>query len=124
MAQSVNDYYFTAGRKLFTLISTYLNMLLDMYVNMKNIIPISDLQRQAAQVLIDVNASSEPIIITQRGRASAVLLSAKRYAEIEKDLEAFDDLELEVLIEEGLRDRADGNTLTSEEVKKRLNYPG
>ena len=124
MAQSVNDYYFTAGRKLFTLISTYLNMLLDMYVNMKNIIPISDLQRQAAQVLIDVNASSEPIIITQRGRAAAVLLSAKRYAEIEKDLEAFDDLELEVLIEEGLRDRADGNTLTSEEVKKRLNYPG
>ena len=91
---------------------------------MKNIIPITDLQRQAAQVLIDVNASSEPIIITQRGRPAAVLLSAKRYAEIEEDLAAFDDLEIERLIAEGEKDIANGNTLSQEEVKRRLNYPG
>jgi prevent-host-death family protein len=91
---------------------------------MKHIIPVTDLQRQAAKVLSDVNASSEPIIITQRGRASAVLLSAKRYAEIEKDLEAFDDLELERLIAAGERDIANGNTLSHEEVKRRLGFPG
>ena len=91
---------------------------------MKTIIPISDLQRQAAQVLINVNASSEPIVITQRGRAAAVIVSARRYAEIEEDLAALDDLELDSLIEEGLRDRVAGNTLTSDEVKKRLNFPG
>jgi len=95
-----------------------------MYLLMKNIIPVSDLQRQAAKVLSDVNESDEPVIITQRGRASAVMLSAKRYAEIEEDLQAFDDLELEFLIAQGLRDKAEGNTLTMEEVKKRLNYPG
>ena len=91
---------------------------------MKNIIPITDLQRQAAQVLSDVNASSEPIIITQRGRPAAVLLSAKRYAEIEEELAAFDDLELEYLIEEGLRAKANGDLISHEEVKRRLNYPG
>ncbi len=91
---------------------------------MRNIIPVTDLQRQAAQVLIDVNASSEPIIITQRGKPSAVLISAKRYAEIEEDLAAFDDLELERLIAEGEKNIAEGNTLSHEEVKRRLNYPG
>lgn len=91
---------------------------------MKTIIPVTDLQRQAAQILSDVNESSEPIIITQRGRAAAVILSAKRYAEIEEDLSAFDDAELDRLIAEGERDIADGNTLTHDEVKRRLNFPG
>ncbi len=90
---------------------------------MKNIIPVSDLQRQAAQILLDVNKSSEPIIITQRGRASAVLISVKRYEEIEKDLEAFDDLELEYLIKLGEEAKARGDVLSHEEVRKRLNFP-
>lgn len=90
---------------------------------MKTIIPITDLQRQAAKILSDVNKSSEPIIITQRGRPAAVLLSAKRYAEIEEDLAEFDDLELEHLIEQGLRAKAAGNTISLDEAKKRLNYP-
>lgn len=95
-----------------------------MYLHMKNIIPVSDLQRQAAQVLIDVNASSEPIIITQRGRASAVLISAKRYAEIEKDLEEFDELELEYLIAIGEKAISEGDVITHEEVKRRISFPG
>ena len=91
---------------------------------MKNIIPVSDLQRQAAQVLSEVNKTSEPIIITQRGRPAAVILSAKRYAEIEEDLAEFDDLELEYLIAISEQAKARGDTLTHEEVKKRLNFPG
>lgn len=90
---------------------------------MKNIIPITDLQRQAAQIVSDVNESNEPIIITQRGRASAVILSAKRYAEIEEDLQAFDDLELEYLIALGEQAKANGDVLSHEEVRKRLNFP-
>ena len=90
---------------------------------MKTIIPITDLQRQAAKILSDVNKSSEPIIITQRGRPSAVLLSAKRYAEIEEDLAEFDDLELEHLIEQGIREKEAGNTISLDEAKKRLNFP-
>lgn len=91
---------------------------------MKNIIAVSDLQRQAAQVLAAVNKSSEPIIVTQRGRPAAVIISAKRYAQIEEDLAEFDDFELERLVEEGLRAKEAGDSLTLEEVKRRLNYPG
>lgn len=95
----------------------------DTYLTMKNIIPVSDLQRQAAQVLIAVNKSSEPIIITQRGRASAVIVSARRYAEIEDDLATLDDLELEEMVMTGLREKAAGKMISLEEAKKRLNYP-
>ncbi|MCC7308816.1 MAG: type II toxin-antitoxin system Phd/YefM family antitoxin [Acidobacteria bacterium] len=90
---------------------------------MKTIIPVTDLQRQAAKILGDVNKSSEPIIITQRGRPAAVLISAKRYAEIEEDLAEFDDLELEYLVEQGLKDKEAGNTLSLSEAKHRLKFP-
>ncbi len=90
---------------------------------MNNIIPVTDLMRQAAKILKDVNASREPVIITQRGRASAVIISAKRYAEIEEDLATLDDFELVEILEQSKRDRESGNTLTLDEVKKRLGYP-
>ena len=50
---------------------------------MKRIIPVTDLQRQAGQVLNSLSDSDEPVIVTQRGRASAVLISAERYTRIE-----------------------------------------
>lgn len=90
---------------------------------MKTIIPITDLQRQAAKILSEVKDSSEPIIITQRGRPAAVLLSAKRYAEIEDDLAEFDDLELEYLIALGEKAKKEGDVLSLEEVRNRLRFP-
>ena len=44
-----------------------------------NIIPISDLRQDAAGVIKRAAASSEPVFITQRGRASAVLVSTEEY---------------------------------------------
>jgi prevent-host-death family protein len=43
------------------------------------IIPISDLRQDTAGVIKRVTASLEPVVITQRGRASAVLVSAEAY---------------------------------------------
>ncbi len=43
------------------------------------IIPISDLRQDAAGIIKRVAASDEPVVITQRGRASAVLMSAEAY---------------------------------------------
>lgn len=91
---------------------------------MKNIIPVTDLQRQAAAILSKLNESGEPVVITQRGRASAVLVSAKRYAEIEEDLALLDEFELEHLVALGLQDKAVGNTISLDDAKKRLNYRG
>ena len=52
-----------------------------------NIIPISDLRQDAAGVIKRAAASDEPVFITQRGRASAVLVSSKSYERTQHELE-------------------------------------
>jgi prevent-host-death family protein len=43
------------------------------------IVPISELRQDAAGIIKRVIASNEPVIITQRGRAAAVLVSAEAF---------------------------------------------
>ena len=43
------------------------------------IIPITNLRQEAAEVLQSVQSSQEPIVVTQRGRAAAVLLGIDAY---------------------------------------------
>jgi len=43
------------------------------------LIPISDLRRDAAAALKQAKSSRQPLLITQRGRAAAVLLSLEAY---------------------------------------------
>jgi len=43
------------------------------------IIPISDLRQNASDVVKNVLSSREPVFITQRGRAAAVLVSMEVY---------------------------------------------
>ena len=52
------------------------------------LVPVSDLRQDAAAVLKRLQASREPLVITQRGRAAAVLLSIEAYErrEQERDL--------------------------------------
>jgi prevent-host-death family protein len=52
-----------------------------------DIIPISDLRQDAAKVLKRIKGSREPVVITQRGRAAAVLLSVEAYERSERDRE-------------------------------------
>ncbi len=53
-----------------------------------DIIPITDLRQDAAAVLERVRKRKLPLIITQRGRAAAVMLSVEAYeqAEYERDI--------------------------------------
>ncbi len=51
------------------------------------IIPITDLRQDAATVLRRVRDSREPVVITQRGRPAAVLMSAEAYERAEHDRE-------------------------------------
>ena len=91
---------------------------------MKHIIPITDLQRQAGQIISSLAESDEPIVVTQRGRASAVIISAERYGEIEEDLKRLDELELLEMVELSRQDITKNKVLSHEDVKKRLNFPG
>lgn len=52
-----------------------------------NIIPVSDLRQDAAKVLKRVKDSREPVVITQRGRAAAVILSVEAFEQSERDRE-------------------------------------
>lgn len=49
------------------------------------IVPISDLRQDAAGVLDRLRRSQEPVVITQRGRAAAVLLSVDAYEQSEEE---------------------------------------
>ena len=52
-----------------------------------NIIPVSDLRQDAAKVLKQVKNSKEPVVITQRGRAAAVMLSVEAFQQSERERE-------------------------------------
>jgi prevent-host-death family protein len=52
-----------------------------------NILPVSDLRQNAAKVLKKLRDNKEPIIITQRGRAAAVIISVEAYEKSEHDKE-------------------------------------
>lgn len=52
-----------------------------------NIIPVSDLRQDAAEIIKSVNQTNEPVFITQRGRASAVLVGLQSYELLQKKLE-------------------------------------
>lgn len=56
-------------------------------VKLINIIPVSDLRQDAAGVLKQLKESKEPFVITQRGRAAAVMLSVEAYERSERDRE-------------------------------------
>ena len=51
------------------------------------IVPVSDLKKDAAGVLKNVKDSKQPLFITQRGRATAVLMSMDAYERSEADRE-------------------------------------
>ena len=51
------------------------------------IIPISDLRQNASGVIKRVAASRDPLFITQRGRAAAVMVSMKEYEHTQHELE-------------------------------------
>lgn len=55
-------------------------------------IPVTDLRQDAAAVLKRVQSSPEPLVITQRGRAAAVLLSVDAYERVEHERKLLRDL--------------------------------
>lgn len=55
--------------------------------SMPDIIPVSDLRQNAAGVIKRATDTEEPVFITQRGRPAAVMLSTKRYARTQRELE-------------------------------------
>jgi prevent-host-death family protein len=51
------------------------------------IIPISDLRQNASDVVKGVSSSREPVFITQRGRATAVMVSMEVYQNSQHEMD-------------------------------------
>jgi len=55
--------------------------------NTPKIVPISDLRQNASNVVRGISSSREPVFITQRGRAAAVMVSMQVYEESQHELD-------------------------------------
>ena len=67
---------------------------------LSKIIPVSDLRKDAANLLKQLRNSKDPLIITQRGRATAVIIGVDAYEKSEHEKEllrllARGDMEIE-----------------------------
>ena len=51
------------------------------------IVPVSDLRQDAANLLGRIKKSGQPLVITQRGRAAAVMVSVDEYERVEQQRE-------------------------------------
>ncbi len=76
------------------------------------IVPISDLRQDAANVLERMKKSREPVVITQRGRAAAVMVSVEEYERSEHERE------LLRLLAKGDKEVAKGKGIGLEDVLK------
>ncbi|MFT5142569.1 MAG: prevent-host-death family protein [Rhodothermales bacterium] len=76
------------------------------------IIPISDLRKEAAGIVRRVSGSSDPIVITQRGKAAVVMVGAEAYRRSQEELEI-----LKILVQ-GDKEIAAGAGFSMEEVMK------
>jgi prevent-host-death family protein len=56
-------------------------------VKVPKIVPVTDLRQDAAGVLKRLKESRDPLVITQRGRAAAVLLSLDAYERSQQERE-------------------------------------
>jgi len=77
-----------------------------------HIVPVTDLRQDAAGILKTLQESGEPYVITQRGRAAAVLVSIEAY---ERNQE---ERELLRLLAVGEKEIAEGKGSSLESVLK------
>jgi prevent-host-death family protein len=71
---------------------------------MPDIIPVTDLRQDAAAALRRVRATQQPLVITQRGRAAAVMLSVEAYERAEHERQIRGDREIRAGKGHGLDD--------------------
>ena len=75
-----------------------------------DIMPVTDLRQDTAAALKRVRASRQPLFITQRGRAAAVMLSLESYEQAE------DERQILRLLAQGEKDITAGKGRTLDEV--------
>ena len=80
----------------------------------EDIHPVSDLRRKAHELVSQTRRSRRPVLITQRGRGAAVLVSVEAWEEQQ------DRRELLEAILRGERDFEEGRVVVEDEARARI----
>ncbi len=76
--------------------------------------PVSDFRANSAEVIRQVKQSGRPVVLTQRGRAAAVLVGVGPYQSLLREVEELRE------VRAGLADAMDGRVVSNEEARARL----
>ena len=81
-------------------------------------VTVTDLQRNAAKVIANLNDG--PVIVSQRGRPAAVIIDAETFEQIERTLEEIETKRVIEVVEAGLASYSAGRTSTHAQVARRF----
>jgi prevent-host-death family protein len=86
---------------------------------MQNIIPITDLQQKTKKYVDRVRATGVPLVITQRGRAAAILTSAEDFEGYLITLDEMSYPDWQEKLRRGLKQLEAGKGITLEDYLKK-----
>jgi prevent-host-death family protein len=80
----------------------------------RDILPLGELKTHAAQAVRQVKKTHRPLVITQNGRAAAVLIAPEEYDRLTEEAQ------FKEAVEEGLADLDAGRSVSDEEMGRIL----
>jgi antitoxin YefM len=83
-------------------------------------VPFTEARTRLTEILDEVEARHEHIVITRNGRPAAVVLSLEEYEALEETLEILQDDEALQALRESAEDARAGRTFSLDEVRREL----
>lgn len=80
----------------------------------KNIVSLSDFKNKASRMLHDIQSSHRPLIITQNGKAAAVLISPADFDDLSEQARFVE------AVQKGMADVQHGRIIPDEDLEKSL----
>jgi prevent-host-death family protein len=87
---------------------------------MARIVPFTEARAHLTELLDDVEARHEHVVITRNGRPAAVVVSPEEWEALEETVEALQDKELLAALRESEEDVRAGHVFSLDEVKREL----
>lgn len=87
---------------------------------MAKIVPFTEARASLSELLDDVEARHEHVVITRKGRPAAVLLSTEEWEAVEETLEILQDEDALAALRESEEDVRAGRLFSLDEVRREL----
>ena len=87
---------------------------------MARIVPFTEARAKLTELLDEVEARHEHLVITRKGRPAAVVVSSEEWEALEETLEILSDPETMEALRESEEDVAAGRVYSWDEVKREL----